>query len=425
MRVAVVGGGVVGLCAAEALQRRGADVVVLEADRCGRAASAGNAGWISPGLSNPLPAPGVVPQALRWMLNPRSPLLIHPVARPSFVRFLLAFLRNTRPDRYGAGMAALVATTQRAVADFESLAERCRFEMHQDGMLFVARGSRALEAEHRVLREHQALGYDGEVRRLTAEEVRSEEPGLGDGITGGVFASAEGHVRPETVTAGVAARLGEVGVEIREHTPVESVVRSNGAWALVTADGGVEADRVVLAGGVATAKLLAPFGVRLPLLGAKGYSLTLEQPPIKLKRPIYLVEDKVGVSPYDGAIRLAGTLELGSKPGEIHAKRVAGIREAGARALRDWSPDLDWSIWTGERPLLPDGLPAIGPVPGNQGLFVATGHAMLGVTLAPTTAELLAPAVLDGRPSLELAPFSLARFDLLGAGKPRETGARG
>ncbi len=420
MRVAVVGGGIVGLCVAEALQRRGAEVIVLEAALCGRAASAGNAGWISPGISNPLPAPGVVSQALRWMLDPRSPLLIHPVARPSFVRFLFAFLRNTRPDRYGAGMAALVATTQRAVADFESLAERCRFEMHQDGMLFVARSSGALEAEHRVLREQQALGYDGEVRLLDRDEVRSEEPGLGEAISGAVFASAEGHVRPETVTAGVAARLREVGVEIRENSSVEGLARTNGSWALATADGGVEADRVVLAGGVATADLLASLGVRLPLLGAKGYSLTTVKGPIKLKRPVYLIEDKVGVSPYDGAIRLAGTLELGSTPGEINAKRVAGIREAGARALRDWSPDLDWETWTGERPLLPDGLPAIGPVPGDDGLFVATGHAMLGVTLAPTTAELLAPVVLDGRPSLELAPFSLARFDLLGVGRNQE-----
>jgi D-amino-acid dehydrogenase len=405
---------------AEAIQRRGAEVVVLEADLCGRAASAGNAGWISPGLSNPLPAPGVVAQAVRWMLDPRSPLLIHPVMRPSFVRFLYSFWRNTRPSRYGAGMAALVATTQRAVADFESLRERCKFELHQEGMLFVGRGSRALESEHKVLREHQELGYSGEVRLLDRDEAHSEEPGLADAIGGAIFASAEGHVRPESVTAGVAARLREVGAEIRENCPVRAIARSDGAWALATSDGGVEADRVVLAGGVGTVELLRPFGVRLPLLGAKGYSLTLERPPIRLKRPVYLIEDKVGVSPYDDALRLAGTLELGSKPGLIHAKRVAGIREAGARALRDWSPDLDWKIWTGERPLLPDGLPAIGPVPGNDGLFVATGHAMLGVTLAPTTAELLAPAVLDGRPSLELAPFSLARFDVLGVGRNQE-----
>src|SRR5690242_18728242 len=108
MKVAVVGGGVVGLCVAEALQRRGVEVIVLEAGLCGRAASAGNAGWISPGISNPLPAPGVVSQALRWMLNPRSPLLIHPVLRPSFVRFLVDFWRSTRPTRYRAGMAALI-----------------------------------------------------------------------------------------------------------------------------------------------------------------------------------------------------------------------------------------------------------------------------------------------------------------------------
>jgi D-amino-acid dehydrogenase len=109
---------------------------------------------------------------------------------------------------------------------------------------------------------------------------------------------------------------------------------------------------------------------------------------------------------------LAGTLELGAKDLRLSGRRVASIDKAGRRYLREWPAGGARNAWAGFRPLLPDGLPAIGPVPGHDGLHVATGHGMLGVTLAPATAEVLAPAVLGAEPSLELAPFSIARFGM-------------
>ena len=411
MDVAVVGAGVIGLCVAEALSRRGADVVVLEAATCGAAASAGNAGWITPGLSAPLPAPGTMAQALRWMPNPGSPLLVRPVPRWSFVRWSYDFWRATLPQRYGAGMAALVALSDRTLGDFDALAQRgVGFEMHADGMLFVARSERALEEEERALRAQQALGYAGELRvvdRLAALEL---EPALADGVRGGILAAGERHVRPETLTHGLAEHLRAGGTEIRERTAVRRVVRRPGGWTVDCEGATVHAERVVLAGGASTARLLSPLGVRLPLEGAKGYSITQEPPSIRVRRPLYLLESKVGVSPFEGALRLAGTLELGATDLRLSARRVGSIARAGREYLRGWTPGGTQRAWAGIRPLLPDGLPAIGPVPGQAGLHVATGHGMLGVTLAPATAEVLAPAVLYGRPSLELAPFSLARF---------------
>jgi D-amino-acid dehydrogenase len=412
MDVAVVGGGVIGLSAAEALSRRGAKVTVLEGGAVGAAASAGNAGWITPGLSAPVPAPGTMLQALKWMPNPGSPLLVRPVPRASFLRWSYDFWRSTASHRYGAGMAALVALSDRTIGDFEALRERgVQFEMHAQGMLFVARTESALEDELAALRDQQALGYRGGVEVLDRAGAMEREPGLADGVVGAIFADMERHVRPETLTRGLAEHLRAAGAEIREGVRVRRVLRRGGGWTLET-DGGeeVRAERVVLAGGVETSQLLAPLGVRLPLEGAKGYSITLEQPPVALRSPLYLLESKVGVSPYDGALRLAGTLELGAKDLRLSARRIASIERSGRAYLRSWPEGGARNAWAGFRPLLPDGLPAIGPVPGHEGLHVATGHSMLGVTLAPATAEVLAPAVLGGEPSLELAPFSIARF---------------
>lgn len=406
----MVGGGVVGLCVAEALAHRDAEVTVLEAGRCGAGASAGNAGWITPGLSNPLPAPGTVPQAIRWMFNPRSPLLVRPVPRGSYLRWLFDFWRASQPRPYSAGLAAMVALTQRVGADFDALRSRASFEMHRDGLLFVGRSQRVLDAELRVLRDHQVFGYDGGFEVLDRERALVHEPALDPEIAGAIFAPGEGHVRPESLTTALVERLGAAGAEILEQTCVSRIVPSRGAWSVRGGGEEVVADRVVIASGASTASLLRPLGVRLPLEGAKGYSITVDDPPLSLRGPVYLLDAKVGVSPYAGALRLAGTLELGSRGPGLSRGRILAIQRAGERGLRGWPADAKTHHWAGFRPLLPDGMPAIGPVPGHDGLFVATGHSMLGITLAPTTAEVLAPVVLEGGPALELAPFSVARF---------------
>src|SRR5262249_51455257 len=144
----------------------------------------------------------------------------------------------------------------------------------------------------------------------------------------------------------------------------------------------VRSECVVLSAGVHTGALLAALGVRLPLEAAKGYSFTDTAPPVRPQRPLYLLESKVGLSPYDGAVRFAGTLELASRDAGVNARRVRALDAAGARYLKGWRASAGRMEWAGMRPLLPDGLPAIGPVPGHPGLFVATGHGMLGVTLA-------------------------------------------
>jgi D-amino-acid dehydrogenase len=410
--VTVVGGGIVGLCMAEALQRMDADVQVLELGRCGAQASAGNAGWITPGLATPIPAPGIVPRALRWMLDPSSPLLVRPTVRPSFLRWCWDFWRSASAQRYRAGMAALVPLGQRALDTYDALRARgVSFEMHADGLLFVAHHEGELDAELTTLREQQALGFAGRAEHVSASDARDLEPALSDAVVGGILAADERHVRPETVTAGLAEHLRAHGVAVHEHVRVERIEPDGEGWALRTPTEVVRTERVVIAAGARTGAMLAPLGVRLPLEGAKGYSFTDSAPPVVPRRPLYLLESKVGVSPYDGAVRLAGTLELGSRDVEVDGRRLRSLDVAGARYLDGWYASVGRKEWAGMRPLLPDGLPAIGPVPGHPGLFVATGHAMLGVTLAPVTAEVLAPAVLGGQVAPVLAPFSVTRFD--------------
>jgi D-amino-acid dehydrogenase len=155
-------------------------------------------------------------------------------------------------------------------------------------------------------------------------------------------------------------------------------VRRGREWVV----GALAAPAVVVAAGVGSARLLRPHGVRIPLVGARGYSVDTSgdgEPP---RHALYLAEAKLAVSPFAHTVRVAGVLELGGRPGRPDL--VAAARPY----LGGWRPTVASETWSGLRPVTPDGLPRIGPV--ADGLYVATGHGMFGLTLAPATARKLA-----------------------------------
>jgi D-amino-acid dehydrogenase len=413
VNVLVVGGGVVGLCCAHALRKAGAEVTVVDRGRVGRATSLGNAGWVTPSLSAPLAAPGVTAQALRWMLKGDSPLLVKPRIQPGFLRWCWRFWRSCSRSRYDAGLRATLALNARTLELFDELhADGVEFEMHTSGILFAFRSEEAVEHHREMFGHLRAAGYADPVDALGHDAVHELEPALDEAVVGGFHARTDRCVRPESLVEGLAARLRANGVEIVEGVEaldLEAGPSDTHGWRIDTSAGARRAERVVLAAGVWSRALLAKLGVRLPLEAAKGYSVTAVGAGLRPARPLYLAETKVGVSPFQGAVRLAGTLELGGLDLSLDRGRIDAIVRAASSYLRDWKPESVQLEWAGLRPLAPDALPYIGPVPGLAGLYVATGHGMLGVTLAPSTGASLAPAVLEDRTPPELSPFALDR----------------
>src|SRR5206468_10151719 len=198
MRVAVVGGGVVGLSCAFALRRGAADVTVYERGRIGEGCSRGNTGWICPGLSAPLPAPGVMVGALRGMLHRDSPLLISPLLGPSFLRWSWDFWRACSPERYRAGLEATVGLTKSAFTDYDELREAgVEFELHTTGMLVAALTEPGLDEFAAMLTDAEKAGYEGPVRMVPGNDARELDPALSEAVIGGVHAPSERYVRPE------------------------------------------------------------------------------------------------------------------------------------------------------------------------------------------------------------------------------------
>lgn len=411
MDVAVVGGGVVGLSAALDLARNGAEVVLLERGTCGAEASQGNAGWITLTLSTPLAEPGAAAHALGAMTSPRSPFVLRPRLDPAFAAWGWRFWRASTAARWRRGAADLLALNGRTLALYDELREHgVAFEMHETGVLFLGCTPNGLDGIRKGIDALVALGYDGVVEELSREQVHEREPALADGVLGGIHARGERHVRPESLVRGLAEAATRAGVRIVEGAHVERIARCDGGWSLTASGEEHRTRRVLIAAGSVSHTLLRPLGVRLPLEGAKGYSVTATGTGAAPRHALYLTEEKVAFTPFDGAARLAGTLELGARDTKLRRHRLDGIVASSARYLRDWRPEGNVVELAGVRPLAADGLPLIGGFPGLDGLYVATGHGMLGVTLAPATASALTPLMLEDRLLSVLEPFRPDRF---------------
>jgi D-amino-acid dehydrogenase len=412
-RVAVVGGGVVGLACAWELQRAGADVVVLERGRVGAGVSQGNTGWVCPSFTYPLPAPGMVREGLRQLVTGGEAFVLRPRLDPTFVRWLWSFRRNCSEARFERGVRALLALNARTLELFDAYrAAGVSFEMHSAGLVLAARTTKGLDSYRAIFERLRQLGFGGAIEELDAAALASLEPALDAGsIAGGLHATVDRFVRPEQLTAGLAASMRADGAEIREDCELTGLARQNGGLAVETSGGRELADRVVVSAGLSTAPVLRRLGARVPLVGARGYSVTVAGRGTPPRHALYLAEAKLGLSPFEGGVRIAGVFELGAR--DSVAPRDAGERLlAAARPyLAGWRPEADASVeaWAGLRPSTPDGLPLIGALPGLDRIYVASGHGMLGVTLAPATAALLAPLVLEGRAAPELAPFDPGR----------------
>ncbi len=409
-RTIVVGAGVIGLACAYSLRRRGREVVVVDMGLPGDACTKGNAGWITPSISAPIPAPGLTLTSIKWMLRSDSPLYISPVAAPSLARWLWRFWRYCNPRDFVAGLNAVATLNQSTHAAFAQLEkDGVAFELHRDGLLFVFKDEGYMENVRREFDYYKNYGYSVPAR-MSGDEIRRLEPGVSSAVTTGFLVKEEAHVRPETLAAGYTAKLRELGVEVKTGVRVIRAARTGGrVTGIETDSGSLSGDEVLVAAGAWSGQVTELFGVALPVQAGKGYSITVNGGGPKLTRPVYLGEARIGCSPFNGSVRFAGTMELSGINTELDRRRVRGIRKGIGEYLTEPLGHAEGTEWVGMRPLTPDGLPMLGKVPGFDNLFLATGHAMLGVTLAPVTGEVMAD-LMTGVGNAVAGPFDPGRF---------------
>jgi D-amino-acid dehydrogenase len=405
--VAVIGAGAVGASIALELGRRGRDVTVLERGSDWAAGcSWGNAGLICPSHAGPWATSGDIGQAVRWMLRPDSPLGIKPA--PALVPFMGRLLtaresavrRATELSRQMC-RDSLALHEAMAAAGFDTGFQRA-------GLLDVYETAAGLDRGRRGAEHHHAAGVRCEV--VDHRRVLELEPGLHEEVAGGVFFPDEAHCDPARFVTAVGAAALAAGATLATGAEVLEMQPAGTSVDLTTTAGTVRADTVIVAAGAWSARLARALGRPIPLQGGKGYTIDLRNDDrTPLKRPLMLQESRVAVTPLDGRLRFAGTMQFAGLDESIDRRRVASVHRGGIRMLPAWRESSVAKIWSGLRPCTPDGLPLIGWLRDDLPVALATGHAMLGLTLAPVTGELVADLV-DGTDREELAMLHPGRF---------------
>jgi D-amino-acid dehydrogenase len=415
-RVVVVGAGVVGLACAQALAARGYRVTVIDRsperrDGC----SFGNAGMIVPSHFVPLAAPGMVWLGLKWMFDPESPFWIRPRLDRDLFEWGWRFWRASNRRQVARAEPLLRDLNLASRRCYEQLADATLgigdFGLVKRGLLMLCRTEHGLEEEARFAGRARELGVPAEV--LDARETAAADPGITMAVAGAVRVPLDAHLAPERFLAALAAACRRLGVVFRWETEVERIrVGGRRIEAVESAAACDEADHLVLAGGAWSPALVKSLGLRLPMQAGKGYSLTLEQPPQLPGMCSICTEARLAVTPMGSRLRIGGTMEIAGLDERVDPRRVRGI----IRSALAYFPELRESDfagvepWKGLRPCSPDGLPYLGRTARYDNLVIATGHAMMGLSLAPITGKIVGQLVAGEGPDHDLALLSPDRF---------------
>lgn len=419
-RAIVIGAGIVGLSSAWWLGREGVDVTVLDREDPRAGASAGNAGLLSIG-HHPINRPGASWKGLRWMASRKSPLYIRPTLDPRVLSWLWSFHRHCNAAWCDSCLASLCALGFPALEAFEQVMteESIECEYAREGWLDVTLSESALRRAEADAADIARFGY--QVRTLSGPEVRAAHPAFRDEVAGAVHYLDSARVHSGRFVSSFLDAVARRGARIRTNAPVYSIdpLPAGGARVMLAGGESLEADALVIAAGAWSRELVELLGVRLPLMAARGYHLHFPSVPAAPGTGCVLNETKVAVTPMGASLRLAGTLEIGPTGRPWMRERLAAIRDGAARYLHGvgaWSGATEWA---GYRPCTPDGMPVVGTVPWLKGIAIATGHAMMGMTLGPLSGRIICDRLMGRAPAVDDRMLDAARFGRL-AGAPRE-----
>ncbi|NKX52968.1 NAD(P)/FAD-dependent oxidoreductase [Arthrobacter mobilis] len=402
----VVGAGMVGLATAWHLQERGVEVTVLDRSGVAAGASWGNAGWLTPGMAMPLAEPALWSYAPKALLDATAPLHIPARLDPRLWLFLARFGLNATAKAWTRTMAALTPIDQMALDAFDELTEAgvrawtkkgpfiIGFEQEKESGPFVHEIGQVEKAGQRV-----------PLHRL--ENPRLKVPQLSVGVSTVFEMEGQRFIEPgpfvEALAEAVRARGATIvaGAEVRglRHGPSGIAVDAYGHEP-------VAADVVVLATGAWLPKLARPLGVRTMIQAGRGYSFSVAtEDPAEF--PIYFPARRVACTPYEGRLRIAGTMEFRGPDEPLQTGRIDAILASVRPLFTGMDLENLEDIWVGPRPVTPDGLPVVGAT-RSPGVFVAGGHGMWGIVLGPATGKLLAEQIVTGT-----VPGQIRAFDPL------------
>ncbi|MEV7009514.1 FAD-dependent oxidoreductase [Streptosporangium sp. NPDC051022] len=405
----VIGAGVVGLSTAWFLQERGVEVTVVDRDGVAAGASWGNAGWLSPGLAIPLNEPGILRYGLRSLLDPRAPLHVPATPDVGLWSFLTRFAVNCTWKSWSRAVQANLSFNEECLEAFDVLTSNGVEAPTIEAPITAAfeNVKQATALLHELKRIDQS-GLEIDYTALDGDALRAGTPQLSTQVKAGVRLDGQRYVDPGEFTRSLAASVTARGATIRSGFRVTEVREDSGSLRVISGAGdSVRADAVVLATGAWLNTLGAAWGVRVPVRAGRGYSFTVptDRP---VPGPVYLPAVRVACTPYQGKLRVAGTMEFRDADAPLAQARVDAIIASARPLLTGVSWEERTDTWVGPRPVTPDGRPLVGAT-NAPGRFVAGGHGMWGFTHGPVTGRMLAEQITTGKQPAALRDFTPTR----------------
>lgn len=403
----------IGVCTAYFLAEAGHEVAVIERlSNVAEKASFGNAGIVAPGYVMPWAAPGMPKKLFSYLFKSESPVLLKPTLDRALWRWIRLWLTECDLDRFRTNKARMQRVAAYSRTALQQLREHYQLDYEQTkGYLQLFRTEQDVELAQPavdVLAENQVMH-----QWVDAEKARSIEPALSPKtpLAAALYLPEDEAGNCPLFTKQLKTIAQEKGVEFHFGSAVSSIEPLERRIAFHVDARRFEADAIVVAAGIDSARLLAPLGIRVPLYPIKGYSATAQirnyddAPHAALMDESY----KVAITRMGNRIRIAGMAELGSQTPELREAAVRTLVKIGD----DWFPDAanynNANFWSGVRPMLPDGPPILGATPVKN-LYLNIGHGSTGWAMAAGCGMVLADIVSGRIPDIDMEGLTLSRY---------------
>ena len=411
--IGIIGGGIIGLSSAYYLNKSGHKVTIIEQGDLKDGCSFGNAGMIVPSHFIPLATPGMISKGIRWMFSSTSPFYVRPRLSGDLIKWGYHFYKHSTKEHVERSIPALKEISLLSKALYQQLAKELPFDFgyNERGLMTLYQTEETEKEETETAHLANKIGIEAHV--LSASEVQKFEPNVKVKVRGGVYFPGDAQVTPQLLVSQLISYLKGKGVEFKTNTVVTDFVIENNSIKLIKTDKGEETfDDVILATGSWSGQIAAKLGISILMQAGKGYSFTLQNVEKNIRIPSIFLEARVAITPMGNMLRFGGTMEISGIDFAINMNRVKGIVDSIPKYYPEMKvamPERE-DVWHGLRPCSPDGLPYIGRSKQIKNLVFATGHAMMGLSLAPGTGKLISEVINREPTSMGIGAFDPERF---------------
>ena len=412
-RVIIIGGGVTGLCTAYYLQKEGIHSTIIDSGDITDGCSFGNMGYLSPSHFIPLASPGIISEGLKHLLSNKSPFYIKPRLNRKFLQWGLQFYRNSTQavvEKNAPHLNDLLQLSRRLMNEIRDDIGDV-FDMQEIGCMMMCRSRQTYQHELQLADTAEKLGLS--VTRLNGAQVQQMEPEVEVKVAGAILFKDDAHIDPGKFMMAMKNYLEKNGITFLLNTTVNGFVKKgNAVTGIITNKGEYNSNNIVLSAGSWLPEIAKMLGIKLLLEPGKGYSHTYDHVEKNIRYPAILVDGRCAITPWKNKLRIGGTMEFSGINNKVLVSRMHGIYDS----VKSFYPGLQIDfppadkIWTGLRPVTPDGLPYIGRNKTYKNVIIAGGHAMLGISEAAGTGKIVTGLIEEKNAVIDISAFDPGRF---------------